>query len=137
MIPQVLSQGPVLLLILAPVLTWCHQRHQDHEEEVRKTSVRVSSSPLPSDQIPSLGFTLSLAATWLPCYALNLVISELYIVDSFAFLIVKEPFTEYCQLSFLQIKILRSVFLFGWLIKNRKGSVKKSRINQCGVSHIF
>ena len=95
MIPQVLSQGPVLLLILAPVLTWCHQRHQDHEEEVRKTSVRVSSSPLPSDQIPSLGFTLSLAATWLPCYALNLVISELYIMDSFAFLLVKEQFTEY------------------------------------------
>ena len=95
MIPQVLSQGPVLLLILAPVLTWCHQRHQDHEEEVRKTSVRVSSSPLPSDQSPSLGFTLSLAATWLPCYALNLVISELYIMDSFAFLLVKEQFTEY------------------------------------------
>ena len=52
-------------------------------------------SRLPSDQSPSLGFILSLAATWLPCYALNLVISELYIMDSFAFLIVKEQFTEY------------------------------------------
>ena len=80
---------------MAPVLTWCHQRHQDHDEGVRKTSVRVSSSPLPSDQSPSLGFTFSLAATWLPCYALNLVISELYIMDSFAFLLVKEQFTEY------------------------------------------
>lgn len=58
--------------------------------------MRTSSvSRLPSDQSPSLGFILSLAATWLPCYALNLVISELYIMDSFAFLIVKEQFTEY------------------------------------------
>merc|ERR1711911_509454 len=86
------------LLILAPTLTWCHQRHSpasEHEDRVKKTSRVSSTSRLPSDQSPSLGFILSLAATWLPCYALNLVISELYIIDSFAFLLVKEQFTEY------------------------------------------
>ena len=43
----------------------------------------------PSEQVPSPGFTLALTATFLLCYSLNLVISELYILDSFAFLLVK------------------------------------------------
>ena len=99
--------GPVLLLVLAPSLTWCHRRHEAEEAE---HSVRIFCShyekiaehlyfssklfsPVqnlaPSEHVPSPGFTLALTATFLLCYSLNLVISELYIQDSFAFLLVK------------------------------------------------
>merc|ERR1711941_184858 len=89
--------GPVLLLVLAPSLTWCHRRHEAEEAE--------DSGLAPSEQVPSPGFTLALTATFLLCYSLNLVISELYIQDSFAFLLVKNTL-GYAHLVFVPLLIL-------------------------------
>ena len=72
--------GPVLLLVLAPLLWACHRRPAPAPPRPR---------PGPANHAPSFAFILALAAVFLGTYSLNLVISELYVEDSFGFLVVK------------------------------------------------
>ena len=72
--------GPGLLLVLAPLLWACHRRPAPAPPRPR---------PGPASHAPSFAFILALAAVFLGTYSLNLVISELYVEDSFGFLVVK------------------------------------------------
>ena len=51
----------------------------------------LQKKPFPSVFVSqNLSLTFCLFVTYISCYSLNLVISELYVVDSFLFIIVKE-----------------------------------------------
>ena len=76
-------QGPGILLIFSPCfLLYKKQFSQDFVSQ-------------------NLALTLCLFITYICSYSLNLVISELYVADSFFFLIVKERLIFIISLTFL------------------------------------
>ena len=81
-------QGPGILLIFSP----CFLLHK------KQFSSDFSSQ--------NFALTLCLFITYICSYSLNLVISELYVVDSFLFLIVKERLIFIISLTFLLAYIL-------------------------------
>ena len=81
-------QGPGILLIFSP----CFLLHK------KQFSSDFSSQ--------NFALTLCLFITYSCSYSLNLVISELYVVDSFLFLIVKERLIFIISLTFLLAYIL-------------------------------
>ena len=81
-------QGPGILLIFSP----CFLLHK------KQFSSDFSSQ--------NFALTLCLFITYICSYSLNLVISELYVVDSFLFLIVKERLIFIISLTFLLTYIL-------------------------------
>ena len=79
--------GPLMLMIITPLCYWCHG---GQSRSGSRSSSRSGTSD--KDDSPTTSFILILSAVFLACYSLNMVISELYIVDGFLFVIIKESF---------------------------------------------
>ena len=72
------------LVVLSPVLTWCHQRHSATLSLQTLRRVERDLGP-----VPRASFILTLSTIFILCYSLNMIISELYITDSFYFVLIK------------------------------------------------
>ena len=74
-----------MLLVVTPVLRWCHSKHlaTDHSSP-RAPSVERDTGP-----VPTTAFIVIMTLIFLLCYSLNMVISELYITHNFYFVLIK------------------------------------------------
>ena len=73
-----------MLLVMTPVLRWCHSQHLATDHTHRAPSVDRDTGP-----VPTTSFVVIMTVIFLICYSLNMIISELYITHNFYFVLIK------------------------------------------------
>ena len=79
--------GPLMLVAVTPMV---YLIRGGQSGTGSRSSSRSGSTE--KDEAPTTSFILTLSGVFVACYSLNMVISELYILDGFLFVIIKETF---------------------------------------------